>query len=207
MTESEELEPKLGKPSKYFIVIGGAIFALVLLFFIFGLKKPEVKRNVVEYNYFKFEEVGNMWQTNVKLESQLYEAIFRFNPKQVENVSVVGNFSGFRKSPIYITFDPDVDSDKFKYLALAATELSLHIVRALNYTVEAACTKNVSEACFNRSVVNCGDDASVIYLVADAPARISLNGSCVTLSGEGFDLLRSVDRLLFQWYKIMTYTI
>lgn len=205
MTEEvpEELEKKLNKPSIIFIVVCVIVFALILFFLVFGLKKPEFKPNIVEYNYYNFEEVGGLWQTNIQLDKQLFEAIFRFNPKQVENVSIVGNFTGFRTSPIYITFDPDVNSDKFKYLALAASELSLHVVRALNFTVEAACTKNETDACLNRPIVTCADNASVIYLLAESPMQISLNNSCVVLSGDGFDLLKSVDRLLFQWYKVM----
>lgn len=204
MTEEvpEELEKKLNKQSVIFIVVCVIVLALILFFLVYGLKKPEFKPDVVEYNYYSFEEVGGLWQTNIQLGEQLYELIFRFNPVQVENVSIVGNFTGFRTAPIYITFDPDVNSEKFKYLALAASELSLHVVRALNFTVEAACTKNETDACLNRPIVTCADNASVIYLLSESPMQISLNNSCVVLSGDGFDLLKSVDRLLFQWYKI-----
>ncbi len=205
MTEEvpEELEGTLSRKSIVFLVVFLIVLGLILFFLVSGWEKPEIKPNIVEYNYYSFEEVGGLWQTNVQLGGQLYELIFRFNPVQVENVSIVGNFTGFRE-PLYVTFDPDVNSDKFKYLALAASELSLHVVRALNLSVVAACTKNETDACLDRPIVNCGDDASVIYLVADAPMKISLNNSCITLSGEGFDLLRSVDRLLFQWYKVMS---
>lgn len=203
---TEELEQETNKQTKIFIVLGAVIFVLILGFVFFGMKKEEPKRNIVEYNYFKFEETGGLWKTNIQLDKQLFEAMFRFNPPQTENVTITGDFTGFRKTPIYITFDPDIESEKFKYLALAASELSLNVIRALNFSVEAACTKNETDACQNRSIKTCADNESVIYLVAENPTQITLNQSCITLSGEEMELLKSVDRLLFQWYKIMKTT-
>jgi len=197
----EEL-PDTKKPTLYFIIIACIVLVAILLFVIFGLKR-EAKPNTVEYGYFTFEEIGGLWQTSIQLDDQLYDAMFRFNPTQVLDVEVLGNFSGFQSEPIYITFDPDVPEDDFKYLALASSELSLNLVRALNFTVEAACTKNLTDACFNRSIVACDSNKSVVYLSTNPPPQILLKGSCVTVKGEGLDLLKSVDRLLFQWYKIM----
>lgn len=203
--QDEIPEEDTKKPTKYFIIIGSIIFIAVLGFIMFGLKRETpTGTRTVEYNYFKFEEIGGLWQTNIKLDNQLYEAVFRFNPEQVQDVYIAGNFSGF-KEPIYITFDPDADSEQFKYLALAASELSLHVIRALNFTVTSACTKNETEACLNRPIVTCEDkDKSVIYLVSVPPTQITLNDHCITLGGYEMDLLKSVDRLLFQWYKIVT---
>ncbi len=202
MTE-ETAPPKLNKETRIFYVIGAIVFIAVLLFLLFGLKGKPPAPNTVEYNYFTFNEIGGLWETRIDLGNQPYQATFRYNPMQVEDVAVTGSFAGFRKQPIYITFDPEADKDEYKYLALAASELSLNIVRALNFTVEAACTKNVTDACFNRTIVTCQDDASVIYIVPRAPTQVTLDGDCITLSGSGFDLLKSVDRILFQWYKIM----
>jgi hypothetical protein len=200
MTE-EALDAK--KSTKTFVVVA-CIVVILILVFIFGMKKeapPSV--NVVEYNYFKFEEIGGLWQTRIQLDNQVYEGAFRFNPEQVEDVYIAGEFSGF-KSPIYITFDPDSEESEFKYLALASSELSLHVVRGLNFTVVGACTKNETDACLDRPIVTCDDtNESVIYLVAEPPTQITLDGKCVKLSGLEMDLLKSVDRLLFQWYKIM----
>jgi len=193
---SEE-EPKTG----WFmpILIGTLLTILAAILFI---PDSKIMPETVTHNYFTFEKVGGLWQTYIDLDGQLYEAIFRFNPEQVTDVYVTGNFSGFSKQPIYITFDPNAQDDQFKYLALASTELSLHIVRALNFSVTAACTKNETDACKDRPIVTCESNKSVIYLVPTAPTQITLDKSCVTLSGDGMDLLKSVDRLLFQWYHI-----
>ena len=200
---SEEVPPDTKKPTKIFMIVGGIILILILVF-IFGMKRTAPPgTNTVEYNYFKFEEIGGLWQTRVQLDNQVYEGAFRFNPTQVEDVYITGTFSGL-KSPIYITFDPDAEESEFKYLALASSELSLHIVRGLNFTVVGACTKNETEACLDRPIVTCDDvNESVIYLAAESPTQITLDNHCVKLSGLEMDLLKSVDRLLFQWYKIM----
>jgi hypothetical protein len=195
--------PKLNRETKIFYVIGTVVFIAVLIFLLFGLRHRQSVPKTVDYSYFTFEEIGGLWQTTVQLDKQPYQATFRYNPTQVEDVEVAGNFSGFRKLPIYITFDPEADKEEYKYLALAASELTLNIVRALNFTVEAACTKNITDACANRPIVTCKDSASVIYLIPKAPTQVTLDGDCITLSGNGFELLKSVDRILFQWYKIM----
>ena len=197
-------EQEFNRPTRYFLIIVSIVAVAVLGYLLFGLgEPPEEEIATVEYNYFTFKEIGGMWNTNINFNNQLYGATFRFNPEQVEEVYVAGNFTGFRKSPVYITFDPDVDEEQFKYLALAASELSLHLIRALNVSIEVACTKNETDACIDRPIVTCQDDESVIYLVPLPPAQITLDDSCITLNGGEMDLLKSVDRMLFQWYKII----
>ena len=203
MTEESEV-PSTNRPTKIFAIIAIIIFVIVLGFILFGIPKKE-KSNTLEYNFFTFEEVGGLWQTEIQIKNQPYLAVFRFNPEQVEDVRMEGELSSFRTQPVYITFDPDIENkDDFKYLALASSELSLHLIRALNLTLEGACTKNLTDACINRSIVTCDDqDKSVIYLAANPPPQITLKGHCIILNGEGMDLLKSVDKLLYHWYKII----
>ncbi|MBI4146551.1 hypothetical protein HY489_04400 [Candidatus Woesearchaeota archaeon] len=190
------------KETKIFSTIAVLAIIGILLFIFVGLKKPPPEAPTVEYNYYIFTQIEGLWETTVKERGQEYTATFRFNPTEVENLPVNGNKTGFRKPPIYLTFDPDASKDQFKYLALATTELSLHLIRGLNQSVEAACTKNETQACADRPIINCKSNASVIYLLPKAPAQITLD-NCITLSGEGIDLLKSVDRLLYQLYGIM----
>ena len=80
----------------------------------------------------------------------------------------------------------------------------MHLVRALNISVIAACTKNETDACIDRPIVTCDDpEKSVIYLASKPPTQVVLDSNCVELWGHEFDLLKSVDRLLFRWYEIM----
>lgn len=184
------------------VVIVFVILVLAVIVIIFlNIEEPENKK--IEYNYFVFEEIAGLWQTSLVQNGKSYFAIFRFNPEQTEDVYITGNFSGFKKSPIYLTFDPNASSEEFKYLALATSELSLHLIRGLNLEVEAACTADETPACEDRPIITCDSNESVIYLVPKMPTQITLKGSCVTLSGDKLDLLKSVDRILFQWYRIV----
>lgn len=190
------------------------IVSLALLFLIIGAilsvhffvpEKPRFES--VEYNYFTFVNVSGFWETDIKLGRQLYRGTFRFNPFEVENVSINGTFSSsaFNRPPLYLTFDPSSDPESFKYQALALSELSLHLVRALNISVEGACTKNDTDACLNRSIVSCETpNVSVIYVVPEGEPSIVLDNRCITLYGREFGLVKAVDRLLYQWYNIIS---
>ncbi|PIN76022.1 hypothetical protein COV18_01200 [Candidatus Woesearchaeota archaeon CG10_big_fil_rev_8_21_14_0_10_37_12] len=203
--DEQQEEYKASKQTIIFSVVAGVVLLVVIGFLFFGFDDSAPTLPTVEYNYFKFEQIGGMWQTTIELDDQPYEAPFRFNPEQVQDVPVVGKFSGFVKMPVYITFDPESEYDDFKYLALGVSELTLHMVRALNVSVEAACTKNVTDACVDRPIVTCGDfGKSVIYLHTSNETLVNLSNHCITLSGPELDLLKPVDRLLFQWYKIMS---
>ncbi len=201
MTE-EPTEEEKTKYTTYFIV-GAVIVLIAFLGYTFFIYKPEpAKVETVEYSYFTFTNVGGLWQTSIQLDKQIYDAVFRFNPKQVEDVYITGELGNFSE-PIYITFDPVQDKEAYKYLALASSELSLNLIRALEKEVISACTSNETEACQGRPIVTCGENKNVIYLNPLPPTQISLNNTCITLQGHEMELLKSVDRLLYQWYKIM----
>lgn len=192
--------------SIFYIVAGVVILAIFAV--IFSLQylvddTPVVQK--VEYNYFTFYNVSGFWDVDIKLGEQVYRGTFRFNPLEIENVSINGSLSkSFNTPPVFITFDPTSNPDSFKYQALAVTELSLNLVRALNVSVEGACTKNETDACVDRPIVSCDTlNASVIYVVPEGEPKIVLNNRCVTLYGSEFGLVKSADRLIYQWYKIM----
>lgn len=185
------------------LAILSAVVLGVLAFILFGFETTTPSGNEIDYNYYTFEEVGGLWQTTLVNNNQSYLAVFRFNPNQTQEVYIAGQFSGFASRPLYITFDPNATTDEFRYLTLAATELSLHLIRGMGFHIEAACTRNETDACIDRPIVTCDSGQSVIYLVPKAPTQITLKVSCVVVSGDKLDLLKSVDRLLFQWYKIV----
>jgi len=191
----------------FYVCAAIAVFAFFAV--IFGLKyfadDSPAPLQTVEYNYFTFYNVSGFWETDILLGKQIYRGTFRFNPLEVENVSIEGNLSkGFNSPPVFITFDPTSNPESFKYQALAVTELSLHMVRALNVSVEGACTKNETDACIERSIVSCDSlNASVIYVVPEGEPKIVLDNRCITLYGSDFGLVKSADRLLYQWYKII----
>lgn len=164
--------------------------------------KGPVKPEMVEYNGFNFERIEGMWYTKWQKGSIVYSIPLRFNPYQVENVTVLGAINGsFNRPEMFVAFDPT--KGNFSIMALAAAELSLSMVRALNVKPVAACTRN-DTACENRPIVSCPEqNGTVILIENNGDAAIWLKGDCIVLLGSGFDLLRSVDRLLYAWYGIM----
>lgn len=179
------------------------IFIITMVWFI---SQPEaVKKETIQYNYYNFTEEGGMWKTTLKRGPQLYDVVLRFNPEQVEEIRLQGGVEKeFFQQPIHITFDPESPPEEMKYLALGAAELSLNIVRGIGLNVTAACTKNVTETCIERPILTCNNtDKSVIHIKAQEPTRIVMEDKCITVQGKGFELIKSIDRLLYHWYGII----
>lgn len=201
------MSEELSKQTKIFITLGALAIAAFILFAGYMIMKPEViEKETLEYNYFTFEEEQGMWKTTIQKGEQPYELVLRFNPYEVENITYEGNLTPewFMNPPIYITFDPDTEPEQMKYLALAASEVGLSLVRGIGVNISAACTKNITEDCMNQTIVACNDtDKSVIYLKIGEPNRLFIENNCVTLQGKDFGILKSVDRLLYEWYGII----
>ncbi|HII30226.1 hypothetical protein COT48_05185 [Candidatus Woesearchaeota archaeon CG08_land_8_20_14_0_20_47_9] len=160
--------------------------------------------DVIEYNHFIFEKRGGMWHTQWQRDGDIYNLLLRFNPYEVENVTITGGLDDrFISSEVYVTFDPSYTAT-LTYVALGAAELSLNMARGLDITPVAACTINITDACSNRPIINCTNtEQAVVYIREDdEPAGLYLQGNCITISGRGMEILRAVDRLLYAWYGI-----
>lgn len=162
----------------------------------------------VEYNNFIFTKMSGMWYFEWQDNDRLYTIPLRFSPYEAENVTIDGKLSeSFNRNEVYVTFDPD--SGNMSYLALGAAELSVNMARAVGVTPIAACTKsadsegNAFDFCEGRPILSCTPGKSVIYIRAVGSARILLGGECIVLEGSGFELVRAIDRLLYQWYGII----
>lgn len=200
MTEGQQIESW-----KAFLIvlailalIAGAIL-LVSKYFI----EPKRPSRLI-YNNFEFTKREGMWHTQWQRDGQVYDVVLRYNPLEVENVSVSGRLNDtFRRQPFYITFDPDEPAKNFKYLALGVAELGLSLVRAMGAQIVSACTKNLTDACADRPIVTCDDDLAVIYLRTRNETKVRLQGNCLILEGTELELIRAIDRVLYHFYKIM----
>ena len=185
-----------------FVVIGVLIFLLVMVSF-FKLIFPEPSPIRVIYNYYEFNQKAGHWYFEWQSENTIYNIPLRYNPKEVEDVPIEGTLNeSFNRPEIYITFNPD--DANYTVLALAAGELSLNMVRALKVKPVASCTINSTDACTDQPIVTCENkNKSVILLRDKGSPGILLKGNCVVLLGKNLDLIKSIDRLLYQWYGIM----
>ncbi|MBD3354424.1 hypothetical protein GF361_00385 [Candidatus Woesearchaeota archaeon] len=158
------------------------------------------------HNGFSFIYMDDMWYTQVQRHSDntLMDIPLHFGPKDLENVSISGEVSDdFKKSQIYITFDPT--DEKLNYVALAAAELSLNLAKGMGIYPIAACTKNETETCNTRPIVDCDDeDKAVIFLKQiEGTGEVILDDNCVELKGKDWELVKATDRFLLQWYQVM----
>jgi hypothetical protein len=206
----EELEKEKKEAAKMRKIAAIAAVGIIVIFFaaLFGVKyfySDKVEYPTVTYNGFEFTQIANTWYTQWQNEEKLVAISARYNPYEVENVTLLGELDeGFKQSDVYITFDPYSEQEDFKYLALAAADLSQSIDKAFSKKVIPACTREHNETCENVSIVTCEDaDKAVIHLIAEEPTQIVLKGNCIELWGEELELIRSVDKLLYIWYKII----
>ncbi len=187
---------------------GIGIFAIVVLFGIFyGAKyiyKPSYPK--INYNSFEFVQKEKFWHTQWQRNDKVYTISLRFNPKEVEEVPITGvlNNTFNKRRKMYVTFDPESPEENFKYLALAASELTVNLAGPLGKEVVAACTQNITEACASRPIITCeGNEKNTILLKSEGTPAIELNNTCMTLYGTGFELVKSVDKMLYIWMQII----
>lgn len=206
----EELEKEKKEQKKIRIAAIAIVIGLIVVFFavFVGVKYfyPETEPyETVNYNNFEFTKIAGTWYAQWQHENRLISLALRYNPYEVEDVQVTGGITeDFQQTDIHITFDPYSDPESFKYLALASSELSQSIVKAFNKNVIPACTQYENETCSNISIVTCDDtDKAVIQIIAEEPTQITMQDNCIILQGKDFELLRSVDKLLYLWYKII----
>jgi hypothetical protein len=183
------------------------ILALIVIG-IFAIKpfiKPRPLYPTITYNQFEFTQKNNVWYTEWQKDGQTYELGIRYNPLEVENVSVSGKLNEtFNRQPLYITFDPEQKEGDYKYLALAIAEFGLPAVKAMGAGIQSACTQNTSEACEAHAIVTCDDDdKSVMYLRIANETRVLLDGNCLVVEGNGLNLIKAIDRVLYHFLKIM----
>jgi hypothetical protein len=218
---SEDLMPKEARKSGFFLVVVILVILMILLGMFVWIRmdnplrqktidevidetlKGHVTENNFLYNNYAFVNAQNMWYTRWQKGGSLYTIPLRFNPRQVENVTIEGELDkGFDPARLYIAFDPRQET--FKYVALAAGELSINLARALDANPVAACLVNETAACIGRPIVSCQDSDKAVILLREAnETAVLLRGNCMILQGPEMDLLKSVDRVLYIWYGIM----
>ncbi|MEE9525193.1 MAG: hypothetical protein V3V78_01130 [Candidatus Woesearchaeota archaeon] len=169
-----------------------------------NLEGEKVGTNYV-YDGFSFVFVDNLWYTQVQRKGDtILDIPLHFGPKELENISIIGENWKLEDPEVYLTFDPD-EGNNFKFTTLAILELSLNLAKGMEIKPVAACTKNETSACIDRPIVTCASkDKAVIYLKqTNESGKVKLNGNCVELSGEDWELVKATDRFLLQWYGVM----
>jgi hypothetical protein len=207
-----------------FIVIIGAIFLIPRFFSeepqtlteIHQENLNEQKDTATEYVYngYSFVYYDGLWYTQIynQFAEELYNVPLHFAPKNLTDIVITGDinpfFGGILSSNIsnssaryYLTFSPN--DPALGYVALASGELSQNLVTTFNIAPVSACTEE-GTGCETVPLITCdATDQPVIYLKSGSPTLIYANGNCITIQGEGAELVRAVDRFLLKLYNVM----
>ncbi len=206
----------------FFIVVGAIIAILVILLFGWQLIfPPEPAYSLDElhelnlagkldpergymYEGFSFVLFDNRWFTRFMRPNttKVFDVELRFGPREIQNVSLVGDPVPFIKendqNATYVTFDPL--QDNLSFVALAAADVTTALNKIFFTSAYPACTRNETETCYTLPIVTCMEGLPVI-LLRDAPVpSVIVNGSCIIIEAKNMDLVRAADRLLLEWY-------
>src|SRR3989338_737252 len=159
---------------------------------------PEKKEVIVKGNIFTYEPSLKVWRTYLSREGMKQNLTFRYTPEQVKNIVVTGTLnSTFDKRKIFITFDP-LNTHDLAFVALAAQELSSHLAGSFQRIPLSACTQE-AKSCTD--LVTCDDkDKAVIFLNNQPGPLITLDHNCLVLTGQGEDIMKAAERIIFDWY-------
>ncbi len=163
--------------------------------------------NVLIYNQYEFvKQADGFWKFNWTDNGNVYGIPLRYNPAQVENVTVTGRINPQfgAGGEVYVAIDPSIESNQ-QYVGLGAAEMSISLMRVFGVKLIASCTVNETESCNIRPIRNCNNTADSVIVVreGDGPL-VTFDNKCITVQGRELDLVRAVDRLLYKLYNVMT---
>ena len=215
----------------FFIALGVVALLLVAIFLIprfFADEGPKTLSQLHEetleenidtetqyaYNGYSFVYYDGLWYTQIynQVTGDLYDVPLHFGPKNVTDIVITGDMNDFFSSlgennisnytlQTYLTFNPN--DPQLGYVALATGELTQNLARTLGIAFIPACTES-GPGCDNVPIVTCENaTAPVIYLTSGEPTLVYASGNCIMIQGEGFEIVRAVDRLLLKLYNIM----
>ncbi len=170
-----------------------------------GKLKPE--QGFVYKGAYSFVTLDNQWFTQLTSPkgSKIYSLALRYSPRDLESIDIEGDLSDGifnNQSDYYVTFNPT--GKDFAYVALAVADFNTHMSKVFEKMPIAACDRNETEACSSRPIITCeSSDKLTLYVVESPRPRVYYNDNCIVVEGQGLDLVKGVDRVLYNFYDIM----
>ena len=214
------------KSSEKTLIISIAIIVLILIsiiaFSIFYKQEPKTLEDLHVLNLkgklkpsqgyvykgaYSFVTLDNLWYTQLTSPkgTKIYSLALRYSPKDLKDIVIEGNLNEMlfdNQTDFFVTFNPT--GKDFSYVALAVADFNTHMSKVFEKKPIAACDRNETEPCKTRPIVTCGDtDKFVLYIKESQKFRTYYNENCIVVEGNGFDLVRGVDRILYNLYGIM----
>ena len=159
------------------------------------------------YNGFSFVKVDGLWWTEMNKFGVLLKVPLHFAPKDLEDIPLEGklNLDFNIGEDVYIAIDPYTIN---KYYSLAISELSLNLVKGMDRIPVGSCTEE-SPDCVGREIINCenprGFPVVELAFEPNLEPRIEFKDTCVKIiGGDNYGIVKAVDRLLYEWYGVMS---
>ncbi|MBR9675888.1 hypothetical protein GOV05_02665 [Candidatus Woesearchaeota archaeon] len=157
------------------------------------------------YNGFEFTKTDGIWYTQIEKDGVPFVIMTQYSPKEVEDTKITYQENLFpslthRGDEVYLSFDPREENKSDVTVAAVDFAKGLSIVFGLR--VNSACTVNETGC---QEVLSCDsrNDTAIIELIRDEIPRAEYQGNCLKVYGTGQDLIRVVNRLMFEWYDII----
>ncbi len=156
---------------------------------------------------YSFVTLDNVWYTQVSSPkgTKEYDLALRYSPRDLTGIPIEGVLdSDFfnNQSEFYVTFNPTGKS--LSYVGLAVADFDTHMSKVFEKVPIPACDRNQTEVCKTKPIVTCDDAGKLVLYVKEADRfRVYYNKNCIVVEGTGIDLVRGVDRVLYNLYSIM----
>ena len=173
-----------------------------------GKLRPE--QGYVYKGLYSFITQDQEWFTQLSSPkgTKIYDLALRYSPRDLRNITIEGNLNTEffdSQSEYYVTFNPK--GNQFPYVGLAVADFNTHMSKVFEKTPIAACDRNETQICQTRPIVTCGNTGNstklVLYIRESDRFRVYYNDNCIVVEGEGLDLVRGVDRILYNFYHVM----
>lgn len=199
-----EQEPKTTFLIWLVVLIGVVFVAIIMMRSVYDPGPPV---NKVVYQEFEFVQLpDHFWEFEWQQGDAIYHIPLRYNPLQLDNVTVTGDIdSRFGERPeLYLAVDPSNKTDQ-QFVALGVGEMGLNLLKVFGVELRPSCTRNETAACWERPIMTCEMDVdkSIIVIREGPGPTVIQNYNCIIVQGEKLELLQAVDRLLFKFYGIM----
>ena len=227
--KEEEMKEEVKLKSDKILIVG--VIIIILLFAaVFGLKylTPDEQPKTIDelhelnlkgklneeqgftYKGLSFVKFDNVWYTQLLSQSgtTLFNFNFRYSPRELEDIEIKGflDIDKFNDAnEYYVNFNPI--GDDFTYVRLARLDYDMMMVKVFRKIPISACDRNVTNvttACLGIPIITCENtDDIVVYFKEADDLSVEYKDNCIIISGSGFDVVKGVDRVLYNLYGIM----
>jgi hypothetical protein len=160
-----------------------------------------------EYGGLAFIKEQGFWTTTAHIGNGDFDILLHYGPREVQDINItywLNNFSLYlyQYKEAYITFDPT--ETNASSTAVAAGTLARSLTDVYHVHPIGACT-NSSDICKERPILVCESrpDRAIIRLVPHGKTSIVYSKNCLTITGEGTELIRAADKARLGWYGIV----